>query len=390
MSELSYDLSCLNRKFNCDEIDKGIVKRRMYGEEINIKIDTKDFLNRLDILKGYSFNEFWLSKKEKYCEHPVRINKTDIFFKLPHEYFSENMKFRINTPTDNYSMYLFLSKGLNSWYAQVLDHIIYKLAQESEIRFQDYLKIIIDKVLKLKTVVIESSSILDKKDFLTLSNSYFFYLAYTKNWDISLRKNPLDVYNPVIYDNHYFTGKNIIGQNLIEELIDYYKRGVASEDPFIQFISFYHVIEYSFEIVIKEFKSPVILIPKGFKENEEEIKFFINQNLGDGKKLFLVLLKYIELNELKKQLNNVSTNYFDNLTKHSVKFADAKPIEEKNFYETLTNRIYVIRNALVHRKENHKLKYLPFNIEHREELKKEIPIIRAIATQIILKLANRT
>ena len=146
------------------------------------------------------------------------------------------------------------------------------------------------------------------------------------------------------------------------------------------------MIEYFFEIIVKEFKTQIIIEADGFKGKEKELKKIANNiNIGEKKKLLLVLLKFIELDEFKKQLDSSTEYFFKNLIKNPVKFADAKPVEEKNFHETLANRIYYIRNALIHRKEMHKKKYLPSKNEHREELKLEIPIIKAIATQIILE-----
>ena len=390
------DLSRLFGKFECEEIDNNwIVKTEIYDKNLNIIIDKKDFLNRLELLKEYNFKDFNFYKSTcNYFELPVRIDVEDKYFKLPYEDLLENFKFRISSPSENFSMYLFLSKGLGPYYGTyVLKHKHYNLAKKkSDIPFKDFISIINNEILKLDTLTIESSSIIDYKEFVKLSNSYLFYLAYSKNLPISLRTNLLEVNSTVVYSDNFYNCNQIFGLNLKKELLDYYKIGVASEDPFIQFISFYHVIEYFFEIVTKECKPSQCVIPNGFKGNEEELKIFfkkifIKNNIGEKNQLLLVLLKFIELNELKNQLDSV-TKYFYIRLKNPIKFAEAKPIEEGNFHETLANRIYKIRNALVHRKEDHKEKYLPFNREHRQELNDEIPIIRAIATQIILKYSN--
>ena len=36
-----------------------------------------------------------------------------------------------------------------------------------------------------------------------------------------------------------------------EDVVDYYKQALASNDPYIKYISFYHVMEYFFDEVFK-------------------------------------------------------------------------------------------------------------------------------------------
>jgi hypothetical protein len=49
----------------------------------------------------------------------------------------------------------------------------------------------------------------------------------------------------------------------------------------------------------------------------------------------------------------------------------------------LSNRIYNVRNALIHSKEGEKRRYVPFS-ENENELRKELPLIRLVAEQIII------
>jgi hypothetical protein len=51
--------------------------------------------------------------------------------------------------------------------------------------------------------------------------------------------------------------------------------------------------------------------------------------------------------------------------------------------DTLSNRIYNVRNALIHSKEGEKRRYVPFS-ENENELRKELPLIRLVAEQIII------
>ena len=52
----------------------------------------------------------------------------------------------------------------------------------------------------------------------------------------------------------------------------------------------------------------------------------------------------------------------------------------------LSQRIYSVRNAIVHSKDCDKLRYQPFNND--DELRKEIPLIKSIAEIVIINTAE--
>ena len=56
-------------------------------------------------------------------------------------------------------------------------------------------------------------------------------------------------------------------------------------------------------------------------------------------------------------------------------------------YQAICNRVYLVRNAIAHSKEGEHLRYEPFR--HDKEQKKEMPLIRAIAEEIIINSANQ-
>ena len=137
------DLSHLIGKFDCEELNKDWnIKTRSYGgfPSIKIEINKKDFYNRLEQLKGYDFKDFYLYSKAKYnyFEHPIRIDKIERFYKLSYEDNSKNLKFKIDSSSENYSLFLYLSKSLGPYYNQNLKLMIGNLAlKKSCIQFQD-------------------------------------------------------------------------------------------------------------------------------------------------------------------------------------------------------------------------------------------------------------
>ncbi|WP_197232322.1 methylamine utilization protein MauJ [Priestia endophytica] len=183
-------------------------------------------------------------------------------------------------------------------------------------------------------------------------------------------------------------------------LIDYYNLAISSEDPFISFISYYHIIEYYFDEVYREqqintlrtsITSPRFsykddkqlfnIIEKIIKDNR-----FVREN-GSGNEqqsLNYVLNKYIhDLDDFKQRLNNEELNFYQN---KSVSFSKGDVInwdkDKDKILKAISNRIYKTRNALIHSKSSKKdVTYHPYL--HRNELEKEISLIKIVAEYII-------
>ena len=60
---------------------------------------------------------------------------------------------------------------------------------------------------------------------------------------------------------------------------------------------------------------------------------------------------------------------------------------DRDVYQAVCNRVYLVRNAIAHSKEGEYLRYEPFR--HDKELKKEMPLIRAIAEEIIINSSEQ-
>ena len=88
----------------------------------------------------------------------------------------------------------------------------------------------------------------------------------------------------------------------------------------------------------------------------------------------------IEENNACDFYNNNSVSFLDK--DYKINFSD-----EKNVKNKIQKRIYTIRNSIVHNKDSHTLNtYNPYDDE--EELRKEIPLIEAVATEIIINTST--
>ncbi len=254
----------------------------------------------------------------------------------------------------------------------------------------------------LVTVTLSSENAIPAPRAKTAIQSYLFNVSYRYDWALALmgertaertarrrvRRSgqlyPYKAYNP--------------------DLLKYYNQGIATNIPFAQYLAFYHVLEFYFRTVsedelFQEIQS-VITRPSFSPYNKTDVKNFYkvlrkkfmtqrDNDVGDERNaLLLCLKKYVaDLDELKSLLSSLETNILDYYANNAVPFADeggkidftASPEE---VYAALQRRIYSVRNAIVHSKEGEKLRYEPF--KHDKYLAKEIPLIRAVAEEIVI------
>lgn len=192
-------------------------------------------------------------------------------------------------------------------------------------------------------------------------------------------------------------------------ILDRYSMAMANEDPMMQFIGYYQVLEYFFKTIRAEKAKKSLDEVEGLKELSEEnaeLKRDIIKKLScdfnkflhlrEDDSLLLILEIYIDIDELKDRLEFISASSINHYKTNEVTFSKGSKVDllssnEELIYKNLKNRIYKTRNSIVHNKlnednEDENLIYNPF--EDEEELRKEIPLMKAIAEQVIIKTAE--
>lgn len=204
-------------------------------------------------------------------------------------------------------------------------------------------------------------------------------------------------------------------------LIIHFKRAMTTDDVSTKFLSLYHIIEYYFDTLYnKKIVDSVknwLKDPKLSLDNDKTILSFVDKvkklkgkskedGQGNETEAFkLVLEEFVDIEKLKEKLTNISkeqmksvyqteieeNNVCDFYNNNSVSFLNKDYkinfSDEKNVKNIIQKRIYTIRNSIVHNKDSHTLNtYNPYDDE--EELKKEIPLIEAVATEIIINTST--
>lgn len=189
-------------------------------------------------------------------------------------------------------------------------------------------------------------------------------------------------------------------------LTHYYQLALSSKEPSLQYLSYYHILEYFGEglfvaNMIRRVKD-VITQPGFSYARDDDIKQVINtvekppkiapSSTNDAKRderaLRMTLEHHIDVGYLSEELKNYDADLVRYYRDGEVPFLNKTPcidFEQQNkssIYGHLARRIYRIRNAIVHSKEGETSRYIPFRDDIY--LIKEIPLLRFTAELIIV------
>lgn len=276
---------------------------------------------------------------------------------------------------------------------------------------------LIKMLIRLPAVVhIETSIPKSREKLQKFAKSYLFNIAY--NFD-SVFKAVTDIeelfpQRNILTRRRHHKISDLMPPQLLyqEQLVEQYYMALTSEDPFVKFIGFYHIMEYFYEEVYNEdiLKSVQHIIQHpGFsaKRTKDIAKIVdlikkknrLNKQEFQGSELEaleLTLKKFVNLSELVNDLTefNDSIVEYYRLTEISFSKGDAidlRDVSNEKLYKKLAARIYKTRNSLVHSKSNESRLsergvYNPFT--NNKELAKEIPLMRYISEAIIINSSS--
>ncbi|BAZ83688.1 hypothetical protein PN497_09230 [Sphaerospermopsis kisseleviana CS-549] len=256
------------------------------------------------------------------------------------------------------------------------------------------------------TLRLESARNRPPAEFEKFSSAFLFQLSYNldaalvpqKHLDEILRTGKISqVRRPSLSDidpprRHY-----------IPDLIYHYQLAVAADNPFLEYLSYYHVIEHFFEEVfnedlIEKIKNKITHPDFSYKRKKDISKLIkdISRSLqirneeitfSEQEGLRLTIERYVNIDDLRDKLNSYDSTLINYYKTSKVTFAMADEINiddsnTTNIFKKLAARIYKTRNSIVHSKESDKARYMPFKDDR--VLVKEIPLLRFVAEQIII------
>jgi hypothetical protein len=278
------------------------------------------------------------------------------------------------------------------------------LQEEGGISPFDYIRL---TTFRLMTLKIYSDKRMSPAQYSRLTHSFLFHVGY--NLDVALvpqrlleeiarrgrinrmRRSRTDELDPP-------------RRSYKEDLVQHYLLAVSTDNPVIEYLSYYHVLEHFFESVfnddlIESVRSSIT--DPGFSyKRKKDIGQLINSikralqirsetiTFSEVEALRLCIEKFVDLNELKQKLNAYDETLIDFYRGNKVDFSNGVEVDfdstdTEQIIKTLTKRIYSTRNALVHSKDGEKSKYTPFKDDR--SLVKEVPLMRFISEMVILE-----
>lgn len=261
------------------------------------------------------------------------------------------------------------------------------------------------------SIIISYEKFIDKSKLNDYINSFLFNFCYNYGYSFKIM-NSLDELLNIRYRNKNSSYKdeelNAPRLSYKQDLTEQYHMAVSSEDPFVQFIGFYHIMEYFYEEIYKEGvvdNVKEILLDPGFstKRKKDIMKLvdLINKKRTEStvgselEALELTLSKYIDIEKITEKLNEIDKDIIEYYKNNTVNFSNGDVVDlrgdKKHMFKKLANRVYKTRNSLVHSKSNEvRLNergiYKPF--KDSKALLKEIPLLKAISEEIIIKSAS--
>lgn len=290
----------------------------------------------------------------------------------------------------------------------------YSERENADVSLFDILIRVTRASLSLKIVSSESISIEKLKKH---ANAFLFNLSYNTGITFKLIFNIADL----SFDRSRVARRRRLRPEEIEtpklfyntELTERYNLALSSNDSFIQFISYYHIMEYFYDDVYNEaLISSVkeILQHPGFSSRKpkdiSKIIDLVQKKTRVAREEFqgselealeLTIKAFTTIEELRSALSEFDPTLINYYKTHEVSFSNGDTIDlndllNEKLPKKIAARIYKTRNSLVHSKSNNtRVKergiYHPFTDEN--ELTNEIPLMRIIAESIIIKSAEQ-
>lgn len=194
--------------------------------------------------------------------------------------------------------------------------------------------------------------------------------------------------------------------NYKEDLVKHYLLATDNIHPLLAFLSYYQILEGYFVIasnneLVNNLKTE-LRSPKFDPEINNNLIKVIDliktdkYNENEPNQLLIVLRRYISFKRTKTFIEQFEKdsgeNHYTGKNKILGEIFSINTEDEKEFYQTLKNRIYSIRCAIVHSKEEflkRKTKYIP-SIKNEECIIKENILMKFLAEETLINAAIKS
>lgn len=264
------------------------------------------------------------------------------------------------------------------------------------------------------TMVLTHNNYMENNDITDCINSYLFNFCYNFGHSYKILTSINELFEKNI-NNNFSNARSfeVHAPKLIykQALVEQYHMAASSDDPLIQFIGYYHILEYFFEEVYKKelirLVREEIIRPEFSVNNDSELAKIIDKIgnksssysfANEREALKLTLKDFVMLDKVIDKLTYCTSEYIDYYKNNQVPFSGGAKVDLISYanevFEKLSNRIYETRTSIIHSKSNelkseNKKRFIYSPFKDSEALSKEIPLIKALAEEVIINSAER-
>lgn len=201
----------------------------------------------------------------------------------------------------------------------------------------------------------DESSIIQFIDNIKTTLKYLFYKHhncklnfYDYNYDLDINKMVFLRQNKKEIEN----ASNLYELKDYDEILIQYASTISTITylPF-KYLTYYHILEHNFDICLREDIIKFIDTEMNTPTFVENLIKKISKYKDEKKKLELVLKKFLTVQDFKENFIDLGKEVPIAKSSNGI-LLDSFLIESKNFFQQLSNRIYTLRNAIVHSKSN--------------------------------------
>jgi hypothetical protein len=320
--------------------------------------------------------------------------------------------YRLNRPSDEFLLYL-LSKASQALTLNNLNLYgpVFSINSEGERDIPDDIFDYFRRMLRIYfTLRVESRKNRSLVEMAKLSNAFIFQVSY--NTDIAMvpQRHLEELFRTARIGRvrrAHLTSIDPPRRYYEADLIYHYQLAVGTDNPFLEYISYYHIAEHFFEAIFNEdlvarIRDRITMPDFSYKRNKD-ISVLIktvtdslkvrNETItfSEQEALRLTLEKHCNIDILRGNLHDYDPSLSSYYKETKVPFSngdtfDLENDDIENIRRRMAARIYKTRNAIVHSKESERSKYMPFRDDRL--LVKEVPLLRFIAEQIILSTSS--
>ncbi len=394
--------------------------RLTLSEGLKLTLSKEELANEIEELKNFKAVSETVISTEKSHEVLVREEGSYSRFSLisgengdilQMEDPENSLTYSLGQPTNKFVLFLIQKAAVygdpKALFGSALNNLGIKIHAMSSTCVFSYLK---KSIAARMTLKINSGNQKSANDFDRFSSAFLFNITY--NTDVALIQQR-DFGELLRTERITRNRRSNISEidpprrTYVPDLIHHYQLAVGTENPMLEYISYYHIVEHFFESVFNEalvekIKNKITHPDFSYKRKQDvsslikEIAKSIkirgeSMTFSEQEALRLTLKKYLDISELIVKLDEYDSSLVEYYNSESVRFSNARKINLKDndkntILKHLSSRIYQNRNSIVHSKESDKAKYTPFRDD--KILVKEVPLLRFIAERIIFETST--